>query len=567
MVILTSNRTRELHDALKRRCLYHWIEYPDRAREAEIVARAAAGGPGRDRRARVRGGRRGCAARSSTSSPASARRSPGPGRSSRSTTPATSTDDRRGAEGARGHRAGAGAGGARGCLRSLLGSARAGSSWPPCRSWRARCGARVQGRGRGAARGPSGARGGGPGRPRAGAIWRCGSASAQSSVDLRRFDEAWLALLSATSNQQRATSTRSPPRSCPASRYPTPPGAARSRATGELAPVGGERRSSCCATKDFAEYTDHERAWPARCMPGSRAAGRRGAGAGRAGAAAPPRGARPDARPTARRAAPRGRAARAPLARAGPAPPPAGLGLRRLGLDGALRADAARLRARLRAGAQALRGVRVQHPPDPDHPRARRPRPRRRPRPAPPTRPATGRAGRGSARRSRSSTASTGGGSGAARSSPCSPTAGIAASRSCSRPRSSGSGRCSHRLVWLNPLKATPGYEPLVRGMQAALPHVDLFLAGNTLGSLEQLAASMERGFERAAERGGEDERGARRGRGGARGDRVALATVVGCRRSAPRPAGAKMAINEHGQIAGAVSGGCVEGASRRRPV
>jgi xanthine dehydrogenase accessory factor len=46
-----------------------------------------------------------------------------------------------------------------------------------------------------------------------------------------------------------------------------------------------------------------------------------------------------------------------------------------------------------------------------------------------------------------------------------------------------------------------------------------------------------------------------------ARGDRVALATVVETRRSAPRPAGAKMAINEHGQIAGAVSGGCVEGA------
>jgi xanthine dehydrogenase accessory factor len=46
-----------------------------------------------------------------------------------------------------------------------------------------------------------------------------------------------------------------------------------------------------------------------------------------------------------------------------------------------------------------------------------------------------------------------------------------------------------------------------------------------------------------------------------ARGDRVALATVVATRRSAPRPPGAKMAINEHGQIAGAVSGGCVEGA------
>ena len=34
---MTSNRTRELHDALKRRCLYHWIDYPSPAREAEIV--------------------------------------------------------------------------------------------------------------------------------------------------------------------------------------------------------------------------------------------------------------------------------------------------------------------------------------------------------------------------------------------------------------------------------------------------------------------------------------------------------------------------------------------------
>ncbi len=39
IVLLTSNRTRELHDALKRRCLYHWIDYPDADREAEIVRR------------------------------------------------------------------------------------------------------------------------------------------------------------------------------------------------------------------------------------------------------------------------------------------------------------------------------------------------------------------------------------------------------------------------------------------------------------------------------------------------------------------------------------------------
>jgi MoxR-like ATPase len=37
VVVLTSNRTRELHDALKRRCLYHWIDYPAPGREAEIV--------------------------------------------------------------------------------------------------------------------------------------------------------------------------------------------------------------------------------------------------------------------------------------------------------------------------------------------------------------------------------------------------------------------------------------------------------------------------------------------------------------------------------------------------
>ncbi len=38
LVVLTSNRTRELHDALKRRCLYHWIGYPSAGRELEIVA-------------------------------------------------------------------------------------------------------------------------------------------------------------------------------------------------------------------------------------------------------------------------------------------------------------------------------------------------------------------------------------------------------------------------------------------------------------------------------------------------------------------------------------------------
>ena len=42
-VIVTSNRTRELHDALKRRCLYHWIEFPDLEREVEIIRLRAPG--------------------------------------------------------------------------------------------------------------------------------------------------------------------------------------------------------------------------------------------------------------------------------------------------------------------------------------------------------------------------------------------------------------------------------------------------------------------------------------------------------------------------------------------
>jgi uncharacterized protein with von Willebrand factor type A (vWA) domain len=52
--------------------------------------------------------------------------------------------------------------------------------------------------------------------------------------------------------------------------------------------------------------------------------------------------------------------------------------------------------------------------------------------------------------------------------------------------------RCSYRLIWLNPLKAHPDYQPLTRGMQAALPHVDLFMAGNSLASLEDLADALD---------------------------------------------------------------------------
>ena len=47
LVLLTSNRTRELHDALKRRCLYHWIDYPQPEREREILEARLPGVPER----------------------------------------------------------------------------------------------------------------------------------------------------------------------------------------------------------------------------------------------------------------------------------------------------------------------------------------------------------------------------------------------------------------------------------------------------------------------------------------------------------------------------------------
>jgi MoxR-like ATPase len=43
IVIMTSNRTRELHEALRRRCIYHWIAYPDEVRESQIILRRAGG--------------------------------------------------------------------------------------------------------------------------------------------------------------------------------------------------------------------------------------------------------------------------------------------------------------------------------------------------------------------------------------------------------------------------------------------------------------------------------------------------------------------------------------------
>lgn len=49
--------------------------------------------------------------------------------------------------------------------------------------------------------------------------------------------------------------------------------------------------------------------------------------------------------------------------------------------------------------------------------------------------------------------------------------------------------RVAYRVVWVNPLKASPDYAPLARGMAAALPHVDEFIEGHSVASLEHLAA------------------------------------------------------------------------------
>jgi uncharacterized protein with von Willebrand factor type A (vWA) domain len=48
--------------------------------------------------------------------------------------------------------------------------------------------------------------------------------------------------------------------------------------------------------------------------------------------------------------------------------------------------------------------------------------------------------------------------------------------------------RLAYRVVWLNPLRENPAYQPLARGMRAALPHIDLFASGHSLASLEAIA-------------------------------------------------------------------------------
>ena len=48
--------------------------------------------------------------------------------------------------------------------------------------------------------------------------------------------------------------------------------------------------------------------------------------------------------------------------------------------------------------------------------------------------------------------------------------------------------RISHKIIWMNPLKVSPGYEPLAQGMATALPYIDDFIEGHSLESLIELA-------------------------------------------------------------------------------
>jgi uncharacterized protein len=57
--------------------------------------------------------------------------------------------------------------------------------------------------------------------------------------------------------------------------------------------------------------------------------------------------------------------------------------------------------------------------------------------------------------------------------------------------------RLAYKVIWVNPLKSAPGYQPLAAGMAAALPHVDVFLSGHNFESLEELAGAIAAAAER----------------------------------------------------------------------
>ena len=53
--------------------------------------------------------------------------------------------------------------------------------------------------------------------------------------------------------------------------------------------------------------------------------------------------------------------------------------------------------------------------------------------------------------------------------------------------------RVAYRVIWVNPLKVSPGYAPLARGMAAAMPHIDDFVEGHSLEALRELTEIISR--------------------------------------------------------------------------
>jgi uncharacterized protein with von Willebrand factor type A (vWA) domain len=62
--------------------------------------------------------------------------------------------------------------------------------------------------------------------------------------------------------------------------------------------------------------------------------------------------------------------------------------------------------------------------------------------------------------------------------------------------------RLAHRVIWVNPLKGDPEFQPVSRGMRAALPHIDELVAGDTFDSLASVAARLGRAGREPARRG-----------------------------------------------------------------
>jgi hypothetical protein len=54
--------------------------------------------------------------------------------------------------------------------------------------------------------------------------------------------------------------------------------------------------------------------------------------------------------------------------------------------------------------------------------------------------------------------------------------------------------RLAHRIIWVNPRKAATGFQPLVAGMAAALPHVDTFVSGHSVAALDEVIAAIGAG-------------------------------------------------------------------------